>query len=156
MGIIEKQLKNKIVEPILTRLIKVQRGLKNSQNSGVFVAILCQKKIKETLSANKAIAIVFWDASYGLILVDYLKNCPWSLLCKVIGSFQPYCEKKKVRIRRRIFFFMFSSRQCMRTSTCLCHHHDKSLWIKKELVLYSGYLLDLTLGDYFLFLNLEK
>ncbi|GBP09164.1 Histone-lysine N-methyltransferase SETMAR [Eumeta japonica] len=112
------------------------------------------KKAKQSLSANKVMATVFWDAR-GVIHIDYLekgKTITSEYYSKLLDRFDVDLKQKQPHLaKKKVLFHQDNAR----VHTCLvtiAKIHE----LRYELLPHPAYSPDLDPCDYYLFLNLKK
>ncbi|GBP26227.1 Histone-lysine N-methyltransferase SETMAR [Eumeta japonica] len=112
------------------------------------------KKAKQSLSANKAMATVFWDAR-GVIHIDYLekgKTITGEFYSKLLDRFDVDLKQKRPHLaKKKVLFHQDNAR----VHTCLVTM-AKIHELRYELLPHPAYSPDLAPCDYYLFPNLKK
>lgn len=112
------------------------------------------KKAKQSLSANKVMATVFWDAR-GVIHIDYLekgKTITGEYYSKLLDRFDVDLKQKRPHLaKKKVLFHQDNAR----VHTCLVTM-AKIHELRYELLPHPAYSPDLAPCDYYLFPNLKK
>ncbi|GBP84565.1 Histone-lysine N-methyltransferase SETMAR [Eumeta japonica] len=112
------------------------------------------KKAKQSLSANKVMATVFWDAR-GVIHIDYLekgKTITGEYYSKLLDRFDVDLNQKRPHLaKKKVLFHQDNAR----VHTCLVPM-AKIHELRYELLPHPAYSPDLAPCDYYLFPNLKK
>lgn len=112
------------------------------------------KKFKQSLSANKVMATVFWDAR-GVIHIDYLekgKTITGEYYSKLLDRFDVVLKQKRPHLaKKKVLFHQDNAR----VHTCLVTM-AKIHELRYELLPHPAYSPDLAPCDYYLFPNLKK
>ncbi|GBP28527.1 Histone-lysine N-methyltransferase SETMAR [Eumeta japonica] len=112
------------------------------------------KKAKQSLSANKVMATVFWDAR-GVIHIDYLekgKTITVEYYSKLLDRFDVDLKQKRPHLaKKKVLFHQDNAR----VHTCLVTM-AKIHELRYELLPHPAYSPDLAPCDYYLFPNLKK
>ncbi|GBP33922.1 Histone-lysine N-methyltransferase SETMAR [Eumeta japonica] len=112
------------------------------------------KKAKQSLSANKVMATVFWDAR-GVIHIDYLekgKTITGEYYSKLLDRFDVDLTQKRPHLaKKKVLFHQDNAR----VHTCLVTM-AKIHELRYELLPHPAYSPELALCDYYLFPNLKK
>ncbi|GBP75472.1 Histone-lysine N-methyltransferase SETMAR [Eumeta japonica] len=113
------------------------------------------KKAKQSLSANKVMATVFWDAR-GVIHIDYLekgKTITGEYYSKLLDRFDVDLKQKRRPhlAKKKVLFHQDNAR----VHTCLVTM-AKIHELRYELLPHPAYSPDLAPCDYYLFPNLKK
>ncbi|GBP85450.1 Histone-lysine N-methyltransferase SETMAR [Eumeta japonica] len=112
------------------------------------------KKAKQSLSANKVMATVFWDAR-GVIHIDYLekgKTITGEYYSKLLDRFDVDLKQKRPHLaKKKVLFHQDNARVHTRLVTTA-----KIDELRYELLPHPAYSPDLVPCDYYLFPNLKK
>ncbi|GBP03932.1 Histone-lysine N-methyltransferase SETMAR [Eumeta japonica] len=158
--VITPEIVDKIHEMILDdRRMKVRElahavETKEQSKQWVFRGERGPKKAKQSLSANKVMVTVFWDAR-GVVHIDYLekgKTITGEYYSKLLNRFDVDLKQKRPHLaKKKVLFHQDNAR----VHTCLVTM-AKIHELRYELLPHPAYSPDLASCDYYLFSNLKK